>query len=101
MDAQAIVEAPANSEPDLRKLRKRYDEVSRIDFFGAPGKQEVENLMNEIERTFNRRSQETAPPGSGFNGRRWVTRRGIKIDRTACCWLIRRFIDDAAQFSFF
>jgi hypothetical protein len=100
MEAQASVEAKANNETDLRKLRKRYDEVSRIDFFGAPGKQEVERLMSEIERTLNRRSQQTAAPESGFNGRRWVTRRGIKIDRTACCWLIRRFIDHDAEFSF-
>src|SRR5258708_4513391 len=99
-DARALVEAQANSEADLRKLRKRHDEVSRIDFFGAPGKQEVERLMNEIERTLTTRNQETAPHASGFNGRRWVTRRGIKIDRTACCWLIRRFIDPTAEFSF-
>lgn len=30
----------------------------------------------------------------------WVTRRRPKIDRLACPWLIRRFIDSEAQFSF-
>jgi hypothetical protein len=98
--AQAIVEAQANDGTDLRKLRKRYDEVSRIDFFGAPGKQEVEKLMNEIEQTLATRSRVTTSPASGFSSRRWVTRHGIKIDRTACCWLIRHFIDPAAEFSF-
>jgi hypothetical protein len=29
-----------------------------------------------------------------------VTRCGIKIDRTASAWLIRRFIDPQARFSF-
>ena len=30
----------------------------------------------------------------------WVTRLGAKIDRVACPWLIRRFIDPDAQFVF-
>lgn len=31
---------------------------------------------------------------------RWVTRAGCHVDRTACAWLIRRFIDPAAAFVF-
>lgn len=31
---------------------------------------------------------------------RWATRPGIHVDRTACAWLIRRFIDPGAEFSF-
>ncbi len=31
---------------------------------------------------------------------RWVTRAGVHIDRAACAWLIRRFIDPQAQFAF-
>ncbi|PYU89899.1 MAG: chromate resistance protein [Acidobacteria bacterium] len=31
---------------------------------------------------------------------KWVTRRNIKVDRVACPWLIRRFVDPAAQFIF-
>ena len=31
----------------------------------------------------------------------WATRRGCHVDRTACVWLIERFIDDEAAFSFF
>jgi hypothetical protein len=30
----------------------------------------------------------------------WATRAGVHIDRAACAWLIRRFIDPAAQFAF-
>src|SRR5215213_7807109 len=29
---------------------------------------------------------------------RWATRRGVHIDRAACAWLIRRFVDPAAEF---
>ena len=31
---------------------------------------------------------------------RWATRAGIHIDRAACAWLIRRFIDSQARFKF-
>src|SRR5262249_31637880 len=30
----------------------------------------------------------------------WVTRRGIRVNRTATAWLIRRFVDPAAEFVF-
>ncbi|HSK98816.1 MAG TPA: chromate resistance protein ChrB domain-containing protein [Rubrobacteraceae bacterium] len=31
----------------------------------------------------------------------WATRRGCHVDRTSCAWLIRRFLDPEAVFSFF
>jgi hypothetical protein len=31
---------------------------------------------------------------------KWITRRNLHIDRTACAWLIRRFIDLDAAFVF-
>lgn len=31
----------------------------------------------------------------------WATRRGCHVDRTACVWLVRRFVDGEASFSFF
>lgn len=31
---------------------------------------------------------------------KWITRKDIKVDRVACPWLIRRFIDPAAEFLF-
>jgi hypothetical protein len=31
---------------------------------------------------------------------KWATRPGIHVDRAACAWLIRRFIDPAAEFIF-
>jgi hypothetical protein len=31
---------------------------------------------------------------------RWATRRHCHVDRTACAWLIRRFIDPDAEFVF-
>lgn len=31
---------------------------------------------------------------------RWATRAGVHIDRAACAWLIRRFLDSEAEFVF-
>jgi hypothetical protein len=31
---------------------------------------------------------------------KWITRKNVKVDRVACPWLIRRFIDQEAQFLF-
>jgi hypothetical protein len=31
---------------------------------------------------------------------RWATRAGVHVDRAACAWLIRRFIDPDAEFVF-
>jgi hypothetical protein len=31
---------------------------------------------------------------------RWATRAGVHIDRAACAWLLRRFIDPEASFVF-
>ena len=31
---------------------------------------------------------------------RWITRQNVKVDRVACPWLIKRFIDPRAEFLF-
>jgi hypothetical protein len=31
---------------------------------------------------------------------KWITRENVKVDRVACPWLIRRFIDPQAEFLF-
>ena len=35
-----------------------------------------------------------------LKGRTWVTRTGVYVDRIACAWLIRRFIDPSATIRF-
>jgi hypothetical protein len=31
---------------------------------------------------------------------KWITRKDVKVDRVACPWLIKRFVDPQAQFLF-
>ena len=45
--------------------------------------------------------EQSGPGGADVSrGRTWVTRRGVKIDRIASAWLIRRRIDTEARFKF-
>lgn len=88
----------------LARLRQRANELAGIDFFGAPGREVVEGLLSGLEaRMRTVEGNEPARPSldpSGFRGRTWVTRAGIKVDRMASAWLIRRFIDPEASFEF-
>ena len=89
-------------ESERRKLQRRFDDLRRIDFFEAPGKEEMETIMQTIDQALGVPDRRPAPkPDLGdLKGRTWVTRRGVKVDRIATAWLIRRFIDPAAQFRF-
>jgi hypothetical protein len=45
----------------------------------------------------NRQARE---PGRILGYMKWITRERVKVDRVACPWLIRNFIDSAAEFVF-
>ena len=87
---------------EWQRLRKRFEDIAKIDFFTAPGRQEVETLMETIARSLESPAAPSAADAPLMNsrGRTWVTRAGIKVDRIASAWLIRRFIDPQAKFHF-
>ena len=92
-------------ETDLARLRRRLTEVGRIDFFGAPGREAAEGRVSGLEvrlRPSAVGERTSAHPGSveDLQGRVWVTRKGIHVDRMASAWLIRRFVDADARFKF-
>jgi len=104
--ARALLERARGAESDgdtlvleWRKLGRRVEAAARLDFFDAPGREELEVLMETIDRTLH---PQTPAPSSGeeLRGRTWMTRRGVKVDRISSAWLIRRFIDPAATFVF-
>jgi hypothetical protein len=55
---------------------------------------------NRIGSDAKERSHAHAQPQSPSTHSRWVTRCNVKVDRIACPWLIRRFVDNAAEFIF-
>jgi hypothetical protein len=94
-------------ESGIARLRKRLEEIERVDFFAASGRDALEALLGDLEEKVK-----TSPVAESENddshlgaiekvqGRVWVTRKGIHVDRMASAWLIRRFIDKDARFKF-
>jgi hypothetical protein len=95
-------------EANLSRLKKRFSSVTALDFFAAPGRESAEAAMQQLEARLKeaRRKTETDEAETekrdlgDLRGRTWVTRKRVYVDRIACAWLIRRFIDPDAQFKF-
>jgi hypothetical protein len=95
---------PAMKRPaQVSRLRRRLDEVTAIDFFQTPERGTAETLLQELAAQVSG-VPSTAPVGleevGNPQGKIWVTRRNLFVDRLACGWLIRRFIDHEAVFKF-
>jgi hypothetical protein len=87
----------------LARARKRFEEITRIDFFEAAGRREAKRLLESFARPSSRGEKARAAglaPSPELIGRTWVTRRGVLIDRIASAWFIRRFLDPQARFRF-
>jgi hypothetical protein len=95
-------DARLQAEADLSRLRRRLTAVSAIDFFGAPGREIAEGLVGGLERQMQAPDPSVAHATGreSLQGRTWVTRKGIHIDRIGSAWLVRRFIDPEARFKF-
>lgn len=99
-------------EADLLRMARRYgrcyDTLRKIDFFPNEASSRAEAQW----RDFNAAIDIMLSPGepqraagniprrdpAQYQGRRWATRRHVWVDRVACAWLIRRFIDPHATF---
>ncbi len=92
----------------LERARKRIAEIEAIDFFGAEGHENAEATMRTLyERIWGRseleKTGEQNMSGMALNdlkNRVWVTRRGVRVDRIASAWLIKRWLDPDARFKF-
>jgi hypothetical protein len=89
----------------LGRLRRRFAEVTAIDFFAATGQQVAAGLLAKVEARLQgapaeRERASKKARAVAARGRVWVTRAGIHVDRMASAWLIRRSIDPDAKFKF-
>jgi len=96
---------PATDLPSaVRRLRRRLAAVIALDFFSASSQQAADGLVAALEARLKGKIPEPeslpATAVDEFKGRTWVTRQGVQVDRIACAWLIRRFIDADARFKF-
>jgi hypothetical protein len=89
----------------IARLRQRLSELDAIDFFGAPGREIAEGVVTSMEGRMKPSNEPREPAKATlrreeYQGRTWVTRSGIKVDRMASAWLIRKLIDPQARFKF-
>ena len=85
---------------ELSRLERRLDEVAKLDFFASPAQRDARRVVEEVAKARRASATAPAPKEPTFEGRTWVTRGGVFVDRIASAWLIRRFIDRAAVFKF-
>lgn len=104
-------ELSADTAPDIlkqtRKLRKTFTNLSAIDFFSGEAQRQTEAGLSELELLIVRILSPDEPHAiqgsisvlsiSDYQGRTWATRSRPWVDRLACAWLIRRFIDPKAH----
>lgn len=83
------------------KLRARFAEIQKIDYFDTAAKHDTLVLWQKLDR-LSRPKRRTVPPvrRADYCGRTWLTRPRPEIDRVASAWLIRTFIDPKAKFVF-
>ncbi len=107
LEAAASAEERAEIRMQVGRLRKRLADIATIDFFGATGRLSAESLIAELESRLteemdmaDEHPRTTPLTAADLKGRIWVTRKGVHVDRIACSWLIRRFIDPDAVIRF-
>lgn len=101
-EAKGALKAP---QPALahQRLTRRLEEIRAIDFFDAAAREKAEKAIGAIEARLERTKQEEAKMLQAkpeLHGKTWVTRPGVKVDRMASAWFIRRFVDTKARFRF-
>ncbi len=86
---------------EIEKLRRKHTDIARCDFFDAPGGARLTSRLASLERKLSASEHEvpeiTKVHIKDFKNKVWVTRPRPHVDRLACVWLIRRFIDDKAK----
>jgi hypothetical protein len=92
------------ASPALIKFRQRLADIGRIDYFAAPARIGAEGLLAQLEHSAIVKSRNATKKSvlsaKDLTGRIWVTRRDIHVDRIACAWLIKRFVDPHGTLKF-
>jgi len=86
----------------LSRLRSRFQEIVEVDFFGSPLQKRVAELLSRADaaRVATHKPEPAAIRPRDYKSRVWVTRPRPGVDRSASAWLIRRFVDVKARFTF-
>jgi hypothetical protein len=83
----------------LTRLQKRYADIAQVDYFGCPAGLQVGARLARIKQVLSPVAPSSAVPQAlvaDYQDKHWLTCPRPHVDRLACAWLIRRFIDPAA-----
>jgi hypothetical protein len=101
----------AAHEAEIDKLHAELERIAANDFFNAKGRDGAFSSYERCQKAIRAAqgpARKTAPQiakhgvleVAKHQGRRWVTRRNLHIDRLASAWLIKQFIDKHPRFYF-
>jgi hypothetical protein len=92
----------------VQRLRRSLEALYEIDFYPGPARLQAKDAMAALEREARQlRSPGEPHPAkrkvqrldlAKYRNRTWATRKDLWVDRLACAWLIRQFIDRHAKF---
>src|SRR5262245_12161243 len=84
----------------LDRIRKQISENREGDFFDSAKGRDLEVLLRKLEgpQLISKMQPKLEP--RDFRDRVWLTRPRPEIDRVGSAWLIQKFIDPKAKFSF-
>jgi len=93
----------------VQRLRRAFDELVEVDFYPGQANLQAGEAISALEReaqmlfsggephSAKRKVRRLDP--TKYRSRVWATRRNLWVDRLASVWLIRRFIDKNAKFT--
>jgi hypothetical protein len=92
----------------VAKIAKEFEGIARRDFFnsstGQPIKKRVQALEDGLRDAKKKLPEEAASivakRPADYQGKIWATRKNPFVDRMASAWLIKRFVDPKASFTF-
>lgn len=101
----------ALSEGEFGKLRQELERVISTDFFSAANQgkartasarclKELQRVKTKSDKKVEEKTVSQILNVAEYQNRQWVTRTNPHIDRLACGWLIKRFIDKRPRFRF-
>jgi len=93
----------------VQRLQRSFEELAEVDFYPGQALLQAKDAMSGLEGEARRLYAGGEPHPSNrklrrldpakFRNRTWATRKDLWVDRLACIWLVRRFIDRNARFA--
>jgi hypothetical protein len=98
-------------EIELEKLHRELERIAANDFFEARGRTAAFGAYARCRKVLgaaqgpsstavHSKTRSGVLNVADYQGKRWVTRRNLHIDRLASAWLIKQFIDQRPRFYF-